>query len=159
MKGIVVVQHTFLVDAGRWDLQGHWLDREGLPIAIHGKTLVARSQDNWFTMVSKLIFPANSALDSSERPPLTLQYRGRLEQERRYSFILQHSQLGRVEGEGWITPNSIVQRYWVLEDRERRSGFETIHRLSPDQYYLSSGIMAGHHLASTMEATLDREKA
>lgn len=153
------MEHTFLLDGGRWNLKGNWLDRDGPPTSIHGKALVAWSQDNWFTMVSKLIFPANPALALPVRPSLTLQYRGHLEAERRYTFILQHSQLGRVEGEGWITPASIVQRYWVLEDRQRRSGFETMHRLSADQYYLSSGIMAGHYLTSTMEATLVREAA
>jgi hypothetical protein len=89
---------------------------------------------------------------------IALQYRGRLTgRDRQYTFVLQHTQLDRVEGEGWITPDSVVQRYWALNDRQRRTGFETLYRLSSDRYHLSSGIMAGHYLTSAMEATLNRQ--
>ena len=144
--------HTFLMEAGRWTLQGNWLERDGMPILVKGRTLVGWSRDNWYTMVTKLVFP------DSEREDISLQYRGRLDiGERQYTFVLQHSLLGRVEGEGWIAPESIVQRYWVLGDRQRRSGFETLHCIEPGRYYLSSSIMAGHYLTSTMEATLERQ--
>lgn len=144
--------HTFLIEAGRWTLQGNWLERDGMPIAVKGKTLVGWSRDNWFTMVTKLIFPG------SDREDISLQYRGRLDLgERQYTFVLQHSLLGRVEGEGWVTPESIVQRFWVLGDRQRRSGFETLRYIDDGKYYISSGIMAGHYLTSTMEATLERQ--
>lgn len=146
------MNHTFLMDAGRWTLQGNWLERDGIPITVKGKALIAWSRDDWFTMVTKLTFPG------TDRDEITCQYRGRLDAgARRYTFVLQHSLLGRVEGEGWIAPDSIVQRYWVLEDRQRRSGFETLYRLNPDRYYLSSAILSGHYLTSTMEATLERQ--
>lgn len=145
------MSHTFLIEAGRWTLQGNWLERDGLPIAVKGKILVAWSRDDWFTMVTKLMFP------SADREEISLQYRGRLNTgERQYTFVLQHSLLGRVEGEGWVAPESIVQRYWVLGDRQRRTGFETLHQLETDKYCLSSSIMAGHYLTSTMEAVVER---
>ncbi|MBD2315133.1 hypothetical protein H6G20_26045 [Desertifilum sp. FACHB-1129] len=144
--------HTFLMEAGRWTLHGNWLERDGLPIMVKGKTLVGWARDDWFTMVTRLVFPG------TDREDISLQYRGRLDaKERQYTFVLQHSLLGRVEGEGWVTPESIVQRYWVLGDKQRRSSFETLHRLDENTYYLSSGIMAGHYLTSTMEATLERQ--
>ncbi len=147
--------HTFLLQSGRWALEGSWLGRDGLPTLVRGKTLVGWGRDAWFTMVTKLIFPE---LPDSEHKELALQYRGRLDSaERQYTFILSHSQLGSIEGEGWIAPDSIVQRYWVLNDRQRRSGFETLRRLDDDRYYLSSGIMAGHYLISIMEANLERQ--
>jgi hypothetical protein len=103
-------------------------------------------------MVTKLVFP------EQERPEIAFQYRGHIDEDvRRYTFVLMHSSLGRVEGEGWIAPESIVQRYWVLGDRQRRSGFETIYRLNADTYHLSSAVMAGHYLTSAMEATLTRQ--
>ena len=144
--------HTFLMQAGRWTLQGNWLERNGMPITVKGKILVAWSRDDWFTMVTKLIFPG------ADREEIAFQYRGRMDSgERQYTFVLQHSLLGRVEGEGWLAPESIVQRYWVLGDRQRRSGFETLYHVDDNTYYLSSGIMAGHYLSSTMEATLERQ--
>jgi hypothetical protein len=142
------VAHTFLLEPGRWLIQGHWLERNGMPISVKGMTLVAW-RDNWFTMATKLIFP------DSDRPDISLQYKGRLhEGERQYTFLLQHSLLGQVEGEGWIGLEAIVQRYWVMSDQQRRSGFETMHRIADDKYYHTSGIMAGHSLISTMEAKL-----
>lgn len=144
--------HTFLMQPGRWILQGSWLERDGMPITAKGKILVGWSRDDWFTMVTKLMFPG------ADREEVSFQYRGRLDPgERQYTFVLQHSVLGRVEGEGWIAPESIVQRYWVLGDRQRRTGFETLHRLDDNTYYMTSGIMAGHYLASAMEATLERQ--
>jgi len=146
------VAHTFLMEAGRWTLQGNWLERDGLPVSVKGKILVAWSRDNWYTMVTKLMFPG------TEREEISFQYRGRLNSgERQYTFVLQHSLLGRVEGEGWIAPESIVQRYWVLGDRQRRTGFEALHQLDNNKYRLSSSVMAGHYLTSTMEASVERQ--
>jgi hypothetical protein len=146
------VSHTFLMEAGRWTLQGNWLDRDTMPINVKGAILIAWSRDNWYTMVTKLMFPG------AEREEIAFQYRGRLNvSDRQYTFVLQHSLLGRIEGEGWIAPESIVQRYWVLGDRQRRTGFETLHRLSESKYCLSSSIMAGHYLTSTMEAVVERQ--
>lgn len=133
-------------------LQGSWLDRDTMPVTVKGRILIAWSRDNWYTMVTRLNFPG------IDRDEITLQYRGRLTSgDRQYTFVLQHSLLGRVEGEGWVAPESIVQRYWVLDDRQRRTGFETLHRLSENSYCLSSSIMSGHYLASTMEATVERQ--
>lgn len=143
--------HTFLLEAGRWTLQGNWLDRAAMPIPVKGKILVAWNRDDWYTLVMKLVFTG------TEHDDISLQYRGRFDAgDRQYTFVLQHSLLGRVEGEGWIAPESIVQRYWVLGDRQRRTGFDTLHQLSQDKYCLSSSIMAGHYLASTMEAIVER---
>lgn len=143
------------MEPGRWTLQGNWLERDGLPIALKGKLIVAWSRDRWFTLITKLTFP-----NASDREDMTLQYRGRLDQgDRRYTFVVQHSLLGRIEGEGWIAPESLVQRHWVLDDRQRRSGFETIHRLSNDRYYIASTMLTGHALTNVMEATLERQTA
>lgn len=144
--------HTFLLETGRWALQGNWLDRDTMPLTVKGQILVAWNRDDWFTMVTKLVFPG------VERNEIIFQYRGRLNGgDRQYTFVLQHSLLGKVEGEGWVAPESIVQRYWVLGDRQRRTGFETLHQLSDDKYCLSSSVMAGHYLESTMEAIVERQ--
>ncbi len=145
------VAHSFLLEPGRWTILGSWLERNAMPVTVKGMTLVAWNRDNWFTMATKLIFPG------SERTEIALQYKGRLDDgERHYSFLLQHNQLGQIEGEGCIGPESIVQQYWVLSDRQRRSGFETLRRVNKDTYHLTSGILAGHFLSSTMEANLER---
>lgn len=148
------MSHSFLIEPGRWTLQGSWLARDLLPITVKGKILVAWNSNDWFTMVTKLIFP-NGELDD-----ISLQYKGRIVRgDRQYTFVLQHSVLGRVEGEGWIAPSSIVQQYWALQDRQMRTGFETLYRLSQNRYHFSGGIMAGHHLTSTMEAVVERHQS
>ncbi|MCU0534880.1 MAG: hypothetical protein MUD14_13395 [Hydrococcus sp. Prado102] len=144
--------HSFLVEAGRWSIEGHWLERNGIVFPVKGRTLVAWTQENWFTMVTKLVFP------DSDRPEISSQSRGRLDpEEDRYTYVLQQSLLGQVEGEGWIGPESIVQRYWVLGDRQKRSGFETFYRVSDNAYHLSGGLIVGHSLANTIEAVLERQ--
>ncbi len=144
------MEHTFFMEEGKWSLSGHWLERDQPPIPIEGKTIVVWSRENWFTMVTKLVFPED------DRADIALQYRGRLDNERQYTFVLQHSELGRVEGEGWIAMKSIVQRYWVLGDKQRRTGFEASQQIDKNTYYLSSSIMVGHYLTSTMDVTMER---
>ena len=144
--------HRFLVEAGRWIIDGQWLERDAPPIAVKGATAVAWSSDNWFTIATKLLFPSGYGSD------ITFQYRGRLNDgQRQYTYILQQSGLGKAEGEGWISSDSLVQRYWVLGDSQRRSGFETFYRLDEGTYHLSSAILSGHYLTRLMEVRLVRQ--
>ncbi len=144
--------HSFLLEPGRWTIHGSWIGRKQHPVTVQGKTIVAWGQNNWFTMVTKLVFP------EGDQPEISYQYKGRLDSgEQQYTYILQQSILGRVEGEGWVCPESIIQRYWVLGDRQRRSGFETFYKISDNKYHYSGGILAGHYLTSTMEGILERQ--
>lgn len=140
------------MESGQWILEGNWLDQNGLPITVKGKTIVSWNRTDWFSMVTKLVFPGG------DREDIILQYRGRLDsEERQYTFVLQHSELGRVEGEGWIAPRTIVQRYWVLNDeRQRRSGFDTLYRVDHNHYFHTGGILAGNSLLSMMEISFER---
>jgi len=148
----IAVTHSFLLEPGKWTLQGSWLTREALPTPVKGKIMVVWKPDGCFRVVTKLSFPEDEQAD------IVIQSRGRMtSQERQYTFVLQHSLLRQVEGEGWIAPESIVQRYWGLNDKQRRSGFETLRQISPERYYLSGGEMAGHYLTSTIEAELIRQ--
>jgi hypothetical protein len=147
----IAVGHTFLLDAGHWAIQGYWLERNRPPVVVQGKTLVTWSQDDWLTMSTRLTFP------DQDSPELTMQYRGKIRpDDQRYTFVMQHSQLGRIEGEGWIGPISIIQRYWVMGDRQKRTGLENLRWLTDNRYCFTSSIMAGNTLISSMEATCDR---
>lgn len=143
--------HTFLLEEGSWTIKGSWLEHSGMPIVVKGKIIVAWTHESWFTMVTKLVFPG------SDRQHISFQYRGHLLRgQRQYNYVLQQSSLGRVEGEGWISPHAIVQRYWVLEDRQRRSGFETLYHINDQTYHLASGMMIGHKLDNIMDAVVER---
>lgn len=144
--------HSFLLEPGKWTLQGTWISRDILPMPVKGKILVAWKPGDCFMVATKLSFP------EGEQEDIVIQSRGRMtSQDRQYTFVMQHSQLGQVEGEGWIAPESIVQRYWGVSDKQRRSGFETLRQISPEKYYFSGGGMAGHYLSNTIEAELTRQ--
>ena len=144
--------HNFFMEAGKWNLEGHWIEKDQMPIVVKGKTLIAWNVDNWFTMVTKLVFPDHN------KENITFQYKGRLETGKtHYTYLLNQSMLGQVEGEGWLGVNSIIQRYWVLSDRQRRSGFETFYQANENTYYYSGGIRTGLSLTSMMEAVLTRQ--
>lgn len=144
--------HTFLVQPGKWTLEGNWIERDSMPIAVKGRTLVGWSKDNfWFTMVTKLTFP------NSDREELTMAYKGRIDSdERRFTYVADDSALGKIEGEGIIAPDSIIQRYWVMGDKRARTGFQTLYRRDNNNYSLASGLISGQNLESTMEAVLTR---
>jgi len=146
------VPHTFLVQPGKWTLEGNWIERDSMPIAVKGRTLVGWSKDNfWFTMVTKLTFP------NSDRDELTMAYKGRIDSdERRFTYVADDSALGKIEGEGIIAPDSIIQRYWVMGDKRARTGFQTLYRRDSNSYALASGLISGQNLESTMEAVLTR---
>jgi hypothetical protein len=141
--------HTFLVQAGRWHLAGVWLERQKPPIAVAGKTIVRWAKDNWFTIDTNLTF--------GDRPEIITAAKGRLDyDEQRFSFVLQHSQMQKVEGEGWVGESAIVQRWWAMNDKQIRTGFETLYQKDDDCYYLSHSIVSGSFLVSTLEATLTK---
>lgn len=144
--------HTFLVQPGKWTLEGNWVESDSMPTRVKGRTLVGWSRDNfWFTMVTKLTFP------DCDREELTMTYKGRIDpDERRFTFVMDDNFLGKVEGEGIIGPDSIIQRYWVMGDKKMRTGFQTLYRRDINTYSLASGIIAGQNLESTMEAILTR---
>jgi hypothetical protein len=146
------VAHTFLVQPGKWTLEGNWVESDSMPTRVKGRTLVGWSRDNfWFTMVTKLTFP------DCDREELTMTYKGRIDpDERRFTFVMDDNFLGKVEGEGIIGPDSITQRYWVMGDKKMRTGFQTLYRRDINTYSLASGIIAGQNLESTMEAILTR---
>ena len=146
------MSHTFLVQPGKWTLEGNWVERDSMPIGFKGRTLVGWSRDNfWFTMGTKLTFP------NSDREELTMAYKGRIDSdERRFTYVVDDSFLGKVEGEGIIGPDSITQRYWVIGDKKVRTGFQTLYRRDSNIYSLVSGIISGKNLESTMEAVLTR---
>lgn len=154
-------EHTFLMSDGRWQLTGHWLmPRKGLCVPVHGKVMVAWNSDDWFSLVGKILRPS-CLNETGETTSITLQYRGHAtgsETGQQYTFVLQHSQYGQTEGEGWLMPDSIVQRFWILGDQEQRIGLERFYRIDNDHYAWSSSLMTGHSLISTMETTLTRYK-
>jgi hypothetical protein len=155
-----IVDHTFLMTNGRWSLTGHWLLAQGGPLLpIHGKLMVAWNDAEWFSLVGKISIPSPLDESASNHPTeITLQYRGHILSEQQYTFVVQHSYLGHIEGEGWLMPNSIVQRFWMIGDRERRTGLDQIYRMDDDHYHWSSSTMTSHALVSTMDATLERRK-
>ncbi|MCY7331556.1 MAG: hypothetical protein LH649_02625 [Pseudanabaena sp. CAN_BIN31] len=146
------MSHTFLVQPGKWTIEGNWIERDSMPTRVKGKTLVGWSKDNyWFTMVTKLTFP------DSDREELTMAYKGRIDSdERSFTFVVDDSSLGKVEGEGIIGPDSIIQRYWVMGDKKMRTGFQSLFRRDSNTYSWSGGIIAGQNLESTMESILTR---
>ncbi len=146
------MSHTFLLEPGRWNLAGNYIERKSEPVKVNGRILVTWTKDDWFQMAIKLTF--------LELPELTLTYKGCLDpDQRRFSFILQHSAMGKIEGEGWVAPASIIQRYWVVDDQKLRTGFQTTYKHTDDCYYLSNSIVAGPAFVSSMDAVLTRAQS
>ncbi|TVQ48111.1 MAG: hypothetical protein EA365_02320 [Gloeocapsa sp. DLM2.Bin57] len=144
--------HSFLVETGQWLVNGSWFERNQTPLTVNGSIDIRWSEQNWFTMNLELSFPG------SDREDIISKYRGHFhEAAYQYTYVLKQNLLGKIEGEGWIAFDSIVQRYWVIGDRQRRSGFETFYRINSSSYHLSGAIITGAFISSTIEATLERQ--
>ena len=142
--------HSFLLEASVWNSQGTWIAPDGSTLGFQGKTMISWSEDAWFAMVTKFVFQGN------ERGDLIWRYRGRLtEPGRRYTFMLEHSDIGKMEGEGVMGEKTITQRSWALNDAKRRSAFDTLVRLDTNSYQFSSATMTGHCLLYTSPSPRD----
>ncbi|MEM9152520.1 MAG: hypothetical protein AAGB19_18975 [Cyanobacteria bacterium P01_F01_bin.3] len=147
------MNHTFLLESGRWLLTGHLTEAGRDPWPFSGQGVVKWDSSFWFHAILRMIFDQSYG----NRQPLLLEYRGRIpDGSLSYSFGLQHGELGRVEGEGWIAPETVIHRYWVLGDRQKRMGYESFFRVDDDRYCYSSGVMVGLKLMSNLEAKLER---
>ncbi|MDJ0898230.1 MAG: hypothetical protein QNJ55_05415 [Xenococcus sp. MO_188.B8] len=141
--------HSFLLQSGKWDLQGRYLQKNQSPLMVQGFMDITWKEDNWFKIVSELLF------ENQPQTKIISKSRGHLDTEiKSYTYVLQHSLLGNIEGEGWIGSQSIVQYYWIVAGNQHRKGLDTFSRLSEDTYALTSVVLERHNLNSTMEATL-----
>ena len=141
--------HSFLLQSGKWSLQGHYQLKNHSPLLIQGLISITWQEDNWFKIVSEL------SLNDQLQSRIISKLKGHLDKEMKsYTYVLQHSLLGNIEGEGWIGLKSIVQYYWIVAGNQNRTGFDTFSRLSEDTYALTSVVLERHNLNSTMEATL-----
>ncbi len=143
--------HTFLLEPSSWIIKGTWLDKSQKSIPFKGATIITWDQTNWFFIKTKIVFP------NSNRQDIIFEYKGFLPANKtQYAYVLRRSDFERIEGEGWLSNNSIIQRYWVLGDNRRLNGFESYFCLDDDTYHLTSGMMRGNNIFNTLEGILER---
>lgn len=140
--------HSFLLKSARWSIDGHYLQKDRHLTPISGYITISWKREYWFKIVTQM------AMGESPEEIIS-QGKGHLDNQRKsYTYVLQHSILGNIEGEGLLNAKSIIQYYWVVGSTQRRLGFDTFYRLSEDTYYFTSVLLESHNLTSTMEATL-----
>ncbi|WP_373480442.1 hypothetical protein [Geminocystis sp.] len=143
--------HSFLLESGSWIIKGTWLDKNQKSSLFKGAIIITWDQSNWFIMKTKIVFL------SGDRQDITFEYKGFLPANKnQYAYVLKRSDFEKIEGEGWLTNDSIIKRYWILGDNRRLNGFETYFCLDENTYHLTSGMMAGNHLLNTLEGILER---
>ena len=140
--------HSFLLQPAKWSLQGKYLERDQHPFALEGTVTVVWKQESWFKIETKLLI-SELATEIVSKCKGHLDPSGKL-----YTYVLQHSILGNIEGEGHLGLDSIIQHYWVVGSTQRRLGFDTFYRLSESEYCFTSVILENHNLRNTMEAKL-----
>ncbi|MBF2058447.1 MAG: hypothetical protein IGQ45_14840 [Cyanobacterium sp. T60_A2020_053] len=144
------MSHTFIVEPGRWIIKGSWRDKNKPVITFKGATIITWDQANWFTMKTKLVF-------DDGRPGIEFDYKGFLPSNRdQYTYVLRRTDFDKIEGEGWINTDSIIQRYWILGDNRHRTGFESLFQIDESSYFYSSTMVAGNNLISNMEGIFER---
>lgn len=146
--------HTFLIEAGVWQIRGRWFE-EDRAYRVIGKATIAWQPQDWFTRIDQLV------LLEGETPTrqLTYQYRGRLSDDQcQYNFVLDRGSHQSAEGEGRLGETAILECHWPIGDRERRGGFATLYCLDERTYHASSATVKGLHLESTFEAIFSRAR-
>ena len=145
------MNHTFLLEPSNWIIKGTWLEKNKASIPFNGATIISWDQSNWFFLKMKIVFP------NSDRSEVAFEYKGFLPANKtQYTYVLKRSDFDRIEGEGWLSDNSIIQRYWVLNSERRINGFETFFRIDEGTYHMTSGMMTGNNLITTFEGILER---
>ena len=143
--------HSFLIEPGYWQIDGYWLKPDLDPIALRGGMQTTWKRTNWFKITTSL------SCQDEPATKIIYQCRGNLNyEEKYYTYVSQHSLLGNIEGEGRLGSQTIIQYYWFMGTAERQKGLDTYYRIDRDTYYLTSSILDGHSIKSTIEATLKR---
>jgi hypothetical protein len=126
------------------------LEGDSPPIPIKGRTLIGWSQDGfWFTIASQLTFP------DSDRVPYTLTSKGRFhKRDGNFSFYIDHSEIGRMEGVGWVNHQTITQQFRVLGSDPEVTGFEVLYQQAGDRYLLCRTMTKGNSMERVIEGTL-----
>ena len=143
--------HSFLVEAGYWNVNGNWLKPNMAPIPLQGRIEITWKRTNWFKLTTKLI--------CADRPATEIIYqcRGNLNYEaKNYTYVSQHSLFGNIEGEGKLGNQSIIQYYWFIGTSSKQKGLDTFTCMDKNTYYLTSSILDGHSIKNTIEAILTR---
>ncbi len=141
--------HSFLLQPGKWTINGYLMHKNKIPVTVKGSITITWKQEYWFKMVTQLI------LSNQSQSEIICKYKGHLDNDgKSYTYVLQHSILGNIEGEGWISSQSIIQYHWIVGSNRRRTGIDTFYCLSENTYHFTSLILESHNLSSTMEATL-----
>ena len=143
--------HSFLVESGYWNVEGYWLKPSLAPVPLNGGIKIAWKRANWFKLTTSL------ACEDESATKIIYQCRGNLNyEENYYTFVSQHSLFGNIEGEGRFNSRSIVQYYWFIGTASQQKGLDTYYCIDSNTYYLTSSILDGHGIKSTIEATLSR---
>lgn len=143
--------HSFLLEAGLWNVTGNWLKPNKDPITIEGTIQTTWKRDNWFKTTTNL------TCNDAEATKIVSQCRGNLNyQEKYYTYVAQHSLLGNIEGEGRLGFQSIIQYYWFIGATSQEKGIDTFGHVDSNTYYLTSSILKGHSVKYTIEAVLKR---
>lgn len=143
--------HSFLIEAGYWNVTGHWLKPDLAPIPLAGGIKISWKRANWFKLTTSLSCEDEAATE------IIYQCRGNLNYEaRHYTYVSQHNLLGNIEGEGRLGNLSIIQYYWFVGNGSKQKGLDTFYCVDRNTYYLTSSVLSVHGIESTIEATLKR---
>ena len=143
------MNHSFLLQSAKWSIEGNYLDRDKNFTPIKGSIAISWKRESWFNMITRL------SLNQESPQEIISRCKGHFDNQRKsYTYVLQHSILGNIEGEGWLSSDSIIQNYWVVGATQRRLGFDTFYRLSENTYHFTNVYLENLNLTSTMEATL-----
>ena len=143
------MNHSFLLRPAKWHLEGLYTKQGKTSFPSQGEVSITWKRESWFKIetrltigesVSEIVTRCKGHLDSSGKS---------------YTYVLQHSILGNIEGEGYFGSDSIVQYYWVVGSTKRCLGFDTFYYLSQSEYHLTSVFLENHDLKNTMEAKLN----
>ena len=146
--------HSFLVEAGYWNVNGNWFKPNVTPIPLKGRIKIAWQRANWFKLTTSLVCADEAATE------IIYQCRGNLNYEaKNYTYVSQHSLLGNIEGEGKLGDQSIIQYYWFIGTGSKQKGLDTFTCIDKNTYYLTSSILDGHSIKNTIEAILTSDPA
>ena len=143
------MNHIFLVKSARWSLQGHLSNQNYEFQRIAGVITVSWKREKWFDMETHI------SLNKSDSQDIVAKCKGHFDhQGKSYCYVLKHNLLGNIEGEGFLSLESIVQYYWLVSSSRRYLGVENFYRIDESTYHMSSLFLESHNFENNMEATL-----
>lgn len=143
------IEHTFLLQEGRWQAKGTYFDHRGQATPISGQSIVIHQEEGWIN---------SSVMELAANPPVSFENVYEIEpMEAGLETTIwetEHASLGLMMGTLVVIDDALIMSY--VAEGGHYTGNETLYRVDANRYQNWGVLWQGDQKISSWSATLER---